>query len=183
MGSATRSSILLAAAVAAQLAACAKPAPAPAAPAAEVAAPAPAPASSVAAAAHPSEKLAWLAGAWCGADGDQRIEETWLAPLNNEMIGTSRTIAGGRMVSFEFMRIMDLEGTITYIAQPGGDAPTNFARTDGGDGWIRFENRKHDYPQRIEYRRDGEGLTAEIGGPGAGDKEEVISYRYQRCAR
>ena len=79
------------------------------------------------------------------------------------------------------MRIANLEGTWTLIAQPSGNPPTKFARTDGGEGWIRFENKEHDYPQRIEYRSTGEGLTAEIGGPGAEGKEEVISYRYAPC--
>ncbi len=95
----------------------------------------------------------------------------------------SRTSRGGRINEFEFMRIMDLEGTITFVAQPNGNAPTSFARTDGGEGWIRFENPEHDYPQRIEYRREGDALKAEIGGPGAEGKEEVIAYSYTRCTQ
>jgi hypothetical protein len=129
----------------------------------------------------PDEALAWMEGKWCGKDEDQQIEETWFAPHADETTGMSRTIAGGRVISFEFMRIANLEGTWTLIAQPGGAPPTNFARTDGGEGWIRFENKQHDYPQRIEYKRTAEGLTAEIGGPGAEGKEEVISYRYTPC--
>ena len=66
-------------------------------------------------------------------------------------------------------------------AQPNGDEAVAFKRTNGGDDWIRFENKEHDYPQRIEYRKSGDGLHAEIGGPGAGGKEEVISYDYTRC--
>ena len=147
--------------------------------AATVAAPAPAAAPSPAS----SEPLAFMAGHWCGKDEDQAIEESWMLPNKGEAIGMSRTISGGRMISFEFMRIADLEGKVQLLAQPRGDTAVSFARTDGGDGWIRFENKEHDYPQRIEYKRDGEGLTAEIGGPGAEGKEEVISYRYQRCAQ
>jgi hypothetical protein len=127
------------------------------------------------------DDLAWLAGDWCGQDGEQRIEETWFLPQQHEAIGMSRTLEGGRMVSFEFMRIMEIEGVISYVAQPGGDAPTSFKRTDGGVGWIRFENKEHDYPQRIEYRVAGGGLHAEIGGPGAEGKEEVLSYEYTPC--
>jgi hypothetical protein len=93
----------------------------------------------------------------------------------------SRTVSGGRMLSFEFVRIMEIEGALTYVAQPDGDPPTNFPRTDGGDDWIRFENKEHDYPQRIEYRREGEGLRAEIGGPGAEGKESVLAFHYERC--
>jgi hypothetical protein len=127
------------------------------------------------------EKLAWLAGEWCGKDDTQVLEETWFSPQKDEMLGMSRTLQGGRMISFEYMRVMNLDGTITLVAQPGGDAPANFKRSDGGADWIRFENKEHDYPTRIEYRRKGEGLHAEIAGPGAPGKEEVIPYEYTRC--
>ena len=79
------------------------------------------------------------------------------------------------------MRIANLDGTLTLLAQPGGAAAVPFKRTDGDKDWIRFENPQHDYPQRIEYRRVGEELHAEIGGPGANGAEEVIPYVYTRC--
>src|SRR6187455_141661 len=63
------------------------------------------------------EALAWLAGSWCGKDGDQAIEETWLAPHANEALGVGRALTGGRMLSFEFMRIVEIEGKIIYVAQ------------------------------------------------------------------
>ena len=163
--------------------ACGQPPAAPATPpAASRTAGEPAPAATVAKpAAASGEALAWLAGHWCGTDEAQTLEETWTAPRANEMLGIGRTLAGGRMLSFEYMRIVDIQGKLTFIGQPGGVPPTSFERSDGGADWIRFENRKHDYPQRIEYRRAGEGLHAEIGGPGAAGKEEVIAYNYTRC--
>ena len=166
--------------IALALSACAKPPaapPPPTAPAAD--------ASLIESAKAPvsDEKLAWLEGDWCGGEDGETIEESWFAPVKNEAIGMSRTLRGGRMISYEYMRIMDLEGTITFVGQPGGDVPTNFKRTDGGDDWIRFENKEHDYPQRIEYRRVGEELHAEIGGPGEGDKEEVVPFSYKRCGK
>jgi len=138
-------------------------------------------ASAVPASAADGEPLAWLAGQWCGSEGDQRIEESWLPAQDGGSIGLSRTIAGGRMISFEFMRIANIDGKVALLAQPGGAPATEFARTAGGEGWIRFENPAHDYPQRIEYRRKGNQLVAEIGGPGADGKEAVVSYRYARC--
>jgi len=174
--------VVIAAAVAA---ACSK-APAPSNPqplavTASVSAPAaPAPAMELASQV-PDEALAWLEGNWCGSDEDQQIEESWFAPRQDETTGMSRTISGGRVISFEYMRIASLDGVQMLLAQPDGNPPTKFARTNGGEGWIRFENKQHDYPQRIEYRREGGNLTAEIGGPGAEGKEEVISYRYAPC--
>jgi hypothetical protein len=129
------------------------------------------------------DDLAWLAGSWCGNDESQQIEETWFSPQRHEAIGMSRTLQGGRMVSFEYMRIMEIDGVIRFVAQPGGDLPTEFLRSAGGAGWIRFENKAHDFPQRIEYRRVGERLHAEVAGPGEPGKEAVIPYEYSRCAK
>jgi hypothetical protein len=166
------------------VAACTKQAPTPTAPAAmaSVAAASPTSVEKPAEAAS-VEPLAWMQGSWCGKDQDQLIEETWMLPQADEAIGMSRTVQSGRQVTFEFMRIAKIEGKDTLFAQPNGEPPTMFARTDGGADWIRFENPKHDYPTRIEYRRTKTGLHAEIGGPGAENKEEVISYDYLPCGR
>jgi hypothetical protein len=129
------------------------------------------------------DDLAWIAGSWCSSAGDEEVEETWLAPHGHEALGVGRTMRGGRMVSFEYMRITKVDGVIRFVGQPGGDAPTEFPRTAGGEGWIRFENKSHDFPQRVEYRREGDGLYAEVAGPGEGGKESVSPFRYRRCGR
>ena len=126
--------------------------------------------------------LAWLAGAWCGGDAGERIEETWLGPQAGELIGMSRTVTGGRPVGYEFMRIAPgADAAPTFHAQPGGKPPTAFAATGAGPGWIRFANDHHDFPQWIEYRRDGERLLAAIGGPGGDGKQMRIDFNYARC--
>jgi hypothetical protein len=65
--------------------------------------------------------------------------------------------------------------------QPGGQPPTHFARTDGGEHWVRFENPEHDFPLRIEYRRDGDRLYTEVAGPGNNGVEAVIRLDYGAC--
>lgn len=127
------------------------------------------------------EELAWLAGQWCGQAGEERIEESWLPFADGRSYGVSRTLRGGRVGGFEFLRIEPVGGVATYLAQPGGRAATAFRRTAGGEGWVRFENPAHDFPQRIEYRREGERLRAEIAGPGRDGKEMRIAFQYARC--
>lgn len=126
--------------------------------------------------------LDWLSGRWCGGEAGLSIEETWLAPRGGELLGLSRTMKGERMVAFEFLRIVTVDGTPTYLAQPGGRAPTAFARSASGHDWVRFENLSHDFPQRIEYRRISDGLLAEISGPGDDGKTQRIRYDYRPCA-
>jgi hypothetical protein len=51
------------------------------------------------------QDIGWLAGDWQLTTGSQCIEEMWTAPSNNLLVGMSRTVAGGRTTSFEFVRI------------------------------------------------------------------------------
>lgn len=132
-------------------------------------------------AAPPHSSLDWIAGHWCADLGDESVEELWLPSHGGVAIGMGRTITRDRTSAFEYFRIVELDGIPSYIAQPGGRPPTTFKRTAGGEGWVRFENRDHDFPQRVEYRREGDALHAEIAGPGENGTEVLIPFDYRRC--
>jgi hypothetical protein len=123
----------------------------------------------------------WISGHWCAASGDERIEEHWLSPAGGVLLGVARTVKGEEVSSFEYLRIVFEDSVPTYVAQPNGSPPTTFRRTTGGRDWARFENPTHDFPTRVEYRRQGEALHAEIAGAGEDGKEMVISFDYVRC--
>ncbi len=125
--------------------------------------------------------LAWISGRWCSAPGNERTEELWLPPRGSTLLGMSRTLTATETVGFEYLRIVKNDGMLHYLAQPGGRPPTSFKETARGEQWIRFENPDHDFPRRIEYRRDGDTLHAEIAGPGEDGRETVIPFDYQRC--
>ena len=125
--------------------------------------------------------LSWISGHWCGESQDRRVEEVWLAETGGQLIGMAQTVEGNAVTSFEFMRIVsDVEGTRFHV-QPDGAPPTVFTMEAGGDGWIRFANAAHDFPNRIEYRRDGDRLDAYIAGPDGEGGELRIPYRYRAC--
>lgn len=125
--------------------------------------------------------LAWISGHWCTESGATTVEELWLPPQGGVAIGLGRTYMQDRTTGFEYLRIVDVGGVPTYVAQPGGRPPTDFRMTASGEQWIRFENPSHDFPQRIEYRREGDALHAETAGPGENGEEVVISFDYRRC--
>jgi hypothetical protein len=79
------------------------------------------------------------------------------------------------------MRIEPVDGVPTFFAQPGGKPPTAFPAVEAGERHIRFANDHHDFPQWIEYRRDGERLLAAIGGPGGDGKPVRIDFSYAAC--
>lgn len=111
--------------------------------------------------------IAWLSGNWAGARGTNgaiTFEERWSAPKGGAMLATARTVnAAGRMSAFEFLRIVERDGGLVYVAQPGGSAPTEFVLTELSASKAVFDNPRHDYPKRIIYELSGGSLTATIG--------------------
>jgi hypothetical protein len=80
------------------------------------------------------------------------------------MLATSRTVNRDRMPAFEFLRIVEREGGLVYVAQPNGAPPTEFVLTEFNAKRAVFENPRHDYPKRITYELTAAGgLTATIG--------------------
>lgn len=109
--------------------------------------------------------LAWLAGSWARDSAGVRTEEHWMAPGGGLMVGMARSIAGGRVRSYEFLRIRESGDTVAYLASPGGRPPTRFPLKEMGDRWVVFENPTHDFPQRISYRLGADGrLTGRTEG-------------------
>ena|SRR5688572_9675256 len=124
-------------------------------------------------------ELAWISGDWQTAPGGRaQIEEHWMAPAGGSMVGMGRTVAGGRTVEFEYLRIEERADQIYYVASPKGRCPgTDFKLTRLSGQEALFENPEHDFPKRITYRKNSEGsLTASIDG-GAGTKAMTFAYR------
>ena len=124
-------------------------------------------------------ELAWISGDWqTAAGGKAQIEEHWMAPSADSMIGMGRTIAGGKTVEFEYLRIEQRAEQIYYVASPKGRCPgTDFKLTRLAGQEAIFENPEHDFPKRIIYRKNTDGsLTASIDG-GAGTKSMSFAYR------
>ena len=70
----------------------------------------------------------------------------------------------GKMGAFEYLRIVERDGGLVYIAQPGGATPTEFVLTELSPTRAVFDNPRHDYPKRIVYELSAEGgLSATIG--------------------
>jgi hypothetical protein len=122
--------------------------------------------------------LRWLAGNWTGTQGAATIEERWAPPSGGAMLAVARTVAGGRMTAFEFLRVVERDGGLVYVAQPGGRQPVEFVLTELGPGVAVFENPAHDFPQTIRYalQQDGAALEAQISAPG----RPAVTFRFTR---
>jgi hypothetical protein len=126
--------------------------------------------------------LAWLAAAWVGTrSSGASLEERWGPPLGGAMLGASRVVSRGKMSAFEFLRVVERDGGLVYVAQPGGNPPTEFVCTEVTATRAVFDNPRHDYPKRIVYELSGEGgLTATIGFLKGGTPRR---FEYEREAK
>lgn len=107
------------------------------------------------------EALSWMAGHW--RDGGR--EELWLVPRGGLMLGLNRELRAGAQASFEFLRIeAHADGTLVYLASPGGRAATPFRLTTLGARRAVFTNPTHDFPKILTYWREGESLHARADG-------------------
>ena len=97
--------------------------------------------------------------------GDVVTEEHWIPGAGGMMLGLSQSIAGGKVVAFEFLRIEARESRIFYIAQPNGKAGTEFELNEWSIIDLTFQNPEHDHPKLIHYRlQDNGSLRVQIEG-------------------
>ena len=126
------------------------------------------------------EDLAWLSGDWETAPGRRQIDEHWTAVAGGSMIGMSRTVAGGKTVFYEYLRIETRGDGIYYVAHPKARTPgTDFKLMRLSGQEAVFENPAHDFPKRIIYHKNADGtLTARIEGDGT-EKEKPQEFHYR----
>jgi len=129
----------------------------------------------------PMDRLAWLGGCWELRQGARVTLEMWMPPAGAMMLGASRTLSGGAVREFEQLRLGWIADSLVYFAQPSGQPPATFKGGAPSDSGFVVENLKHDFPQRIIYRRRGaDSLVARIEGPGQGGATRGIEYAMKR---
>ena len=129
----------------------------------------------------PIEPVAWLEGTWTSVDGDETTVERWTRAGEDLLVGESVTTRGGERVFGERLEIACSNRVIAYTASPEGQAMAEFRAVETGADRVVFENPAHDFPTRIEYRRDGDRLTAEVSGEAGGARRvECWSFTLDR---
>ena len=127
-------------------------------------------------------RLGWLAGCWERGSGALVMEEQWMRPRGDAMLGVSRTTRRDTVVAYEHLRIFDRGGRTVYAALPSGQSLTEFETASTSDSLVTFENPTHDFPQRVIYRRRGaDSLLARIEGMRGGQLRGV-DFPYRRVA-
>src|SRR4029078_723641 len=123
--------------------------------------------------------ISWISGDWQTEPGGRaQIEEHWPQAAGATMMGRSRTVAGGKTVEFEYLRIEHRADAIYSVAHPKARCPgTDFKLTRASTTEAVFENPQHDFTKRIIYRKTDDGLTASIDG---GEGTKAMAFPMKR---
>lgn len=134
------------------------------------------------------EKLEQLTGTWRGklGDGGMTYTETWKQEgqsLQGQAILENKE---GKQVLQEILEIRRITGHVSYAASIDKSKPTvfslvNFNKHADYTEWT-FENKEHDFPQRIIYRLESkDSLYARVEGTekGQSKKEEFRLRRIE----
>jgi len=114
----------------------------------------------------PVSAISFMSGCWTGpSPSGATIEEHYTSPSENLLIGMTRYVRNGRVVDFEFTTVERTDSTFVMTPRPKGVKSDSFPLKEVSDGRATWENLKHDFPQRIIYRRGPDGaLIARIEG-------------------
>ncbi|WP_022696277.1 DUF6265 family protein [Ponticaulis koreensis] len=123
----------------------------------------------------PQSDLGWLLGCWATPTGT--VEE-WIVWDEERLMGEGRSPRRDGTTFNEFLTITSTANGYVYTAEPEGMGSTDFHESDRDTLQITFLNADHDYPQRIQYMRDGDQLTATIS---LADGSRPASWAFSRC--
>lgn len=123
----------------------------------------------------------WLIGDWEGKLGKATISESWSKGNELTLIGEGATIVDGKVVVQENLQLHRMGGHLGYIASPNNAPPTFFTLISvETNSWV-FENKEHDFPQRIIYsKKDENNYVVRIEGVNSKEEESSQEFDFTR---
>jgi hypothetical protein len=106
--------------------------------------------------ADPLKKLEWLEGNWKNLSGEGAFYESWKRANDSVIEGKSYAIKNQDTVFFEQLSLQRKGSDVFYvpvIKNQNEGKPVYFKLVNDSSGKFVFENKEHDFPQRIIYRQ------------------------------
>ncbi|MGB5102119.1 MAG: DUF6265 family protein [Steroidobacteraceae bacterium] len=126
------------------------------------------------------EPASWLLGEWLAIDAGRTITESWrtVSPDTYEGYGETRSIADGKAIDAEVLRLVRMADAVFYVAKVAHNPyPVSFRLVDCPPQRLVFENPSHDFPRRLEYALADDGTLTVAVSDGA---DEGFTLRFER---
>jgi hypothetical protein len=123
------------------------------------------------------DELQWLLGTWINQKGEEFSQETWSQESPSSFTAFSFTQVGKETVFAETMALEQKADSLLLTvatAKPEQEKPVTFKLISSENGQFTFENKNHDFPQRIIYTNPAkDSLHAWIEGTVNGEAKKV----------
>jgi hypothetical protein len=130
------------------------------------------------------EKMNWLVGQWENTTAEGHLTETWNKVNDSTFTGQTYFIINKKdTVHNESIVLTQVGDDLIYrptVKGQNNDEAVDYKLTSDAENSFSFENPKHDYPQKIVYKKVNDmSLVATISGKQQG-KPSTESYPMQR---
>lgn len=123
------------------------------------------------------EQLEWLIGTWTNESGEEFSQETWSKENDSTFTAFSFTQIEGKTVFAETMALEQKDQRLLLTvatANEKGSSPVTFTFISSDKKQFTFENKSHDFPQRITYTNPAkDSLHAWIEGKVNNENKKV----------
>lgn len=120
--------------------------------------------------------LGWLIGTWQTSDGEGSLNETWTKVDDKTFAGTTCAVQGTDTLFSEKIALEQRSNGLYYIPtiqNQNNNQPIPFRLVSADKGEFVFENKEHDFPQRIVYTQPSpDSLYAWIEGTNNGEAQK-----------
>jgi len=126
------------------------------------------------------DQLQWLLGTWINENGEEFSQETWSQENPTTFTAFSFTQVGKETVFAETMALEQKADSLfltVATANQNEKKPVTFKMISSENGNFIFENKKHDFPERIIYTNPAkDSLHAWIEGTVNGEAKKMDFY-------
>jgi hypothetical protein len=126
------------------------------------------------------EQLQWLLGTWINEKGEEFSQETWSRENASTFTAFSFTQVANETVFAETMALEQKADSLLLTvatANQKDEKPVTFKMISSKKGKVTFENKNHDFPERITYTNPvKDSLHAWIEGTVNGEAKKVDFY-------
>jgi len=123
------------------------------------------------------DELQWLLGTWINENGEEFSQETWSQESPTTFTAFSFTQVGKETVFAETMALEQKDDQLLLTvatANQNEKKPVTFKMISSKKEQFTFENKNHDFPQRIVYANPAkDSLHAWIEGTVNGEQKRV----------
>jgi len=128
----------------------------------------------------PTETIYKLAGEWRTTKGPA-FYESWKIQNDSTLAGSAFSINGSDTLMIEKMQLVRLGDSLVYKVNVGNRKTVSFGLAKATkNSWV-FENKIHDYPNRIIYKMINDSILHAQTENSAGNK--VIEFHFKKRRR